>query len=88
MKFLHKILEKQKPMFEKGGKLEKLYYLFEAGETFMFSPATTAGNKGVQIRDAIDLKRMMMTVVISVTANSHGMLKRIRLGRIHVCSAE
>jgi len=66
MKFLHKILEKQKPMFEKGGKLEKLYYLFEAGETFMFSPATTAGNKGVQIRDAIDLKRMMMTVVIAM----------------------
>jgi len=53
-------------MFEKGGKLEKLYYLFEAGETFMFSPATTAGNKGVQIRDAIDLKRMMMTVVIAM----------------------
>lgn len=66
MKFLHKILEKQKPMFEKGGKLEKLYYLFEAGETFMFSPASTAGNKGVQIRDAIDLKRMMMTVVIAM----------------------
>ncbi|OEK01362.1 NADH:ubiquinone reductase (Na(+)-transporting) subunit B [Roseivirga sp. 4D4] len=66
MKFLHKILEKQRPMFEKGGKLEKLYYLFEAGETFMFSPASTAGNKGVQVRDAIDLKRMMMTVVIAM----------------------
>ena len=66
MKFLHKILEKQKPMFEKGGKLEKFYYLFEAGETFMFSPASTAGNKGVQIRDAVDLKRMMMTVVIAM----------------------
>ncbi|MFY0592997.1 NADH:ubiquinone reductase (Na(+)-transporting) subunit B [Roseivirga sp.] len=66
MKFLHKILEKQRPMFEKGGKLEKLYYLFEAGETFMFSPASTAAKKGVQIRDAIDLKRMMMTVVIAM----------------------
>lgn len=66
MKFLHKILEKQRPMFEKGGKLEKLYYLFEAGETFMFSPSSTAANKGVQIRDAIDLKRMMMTVVIAM----------------------
>lgn len=66
MKFLHKILDKQRPMFEKGGKLEKLYYLFEAGETFLFSPATVAKNKGVQIRDAIDLKRMMMTVVIAM----------------------
>ncbi len=53
-------------MFEKGGKLEKFYYLFEAGETFMFSPASTAKNKGVQVRDAIDLKRMMMTVVIAM----------------------
>lgn len=66
MKFLHKLLEKQRPMFEKGGKLEKLYYLFEAGETFMFSPATTAKKTGVQIRDAIDLKRMMITVVIAM----------------------
>lgn len=66
MKFLHKLLEKQRPMFEKGGKLEKLYYLFEAGETFMFSPATTAKKRGVQIHDAIDLKRMMMTVVIAM----------------------
>ena len=66
MKFLHNLLEKQKPMFEKGGKLEKFYYLFEAGETFMFSPPSTAKNKGVQVRDAIDLKRMMMTVVIAM----------------------
>lgn len=53
-------------MFEKGGKLEKLYYLFEAGETFLFSPNETTHSKGVQIRDAIDLKRMMMTVVIAM----------------------
>ncbi|MGW8122034.1 NADH:ubiquinone reductase (Na(+)-transporting) subunit B [Roseivirga echinicomitans] len=66
MKFLHDLLEKQKPMFEKGGKLEKFYYLFEAGETFMFSPPSTAKNNGVQVRDAIDLKRMMMTVVIAM----------------------
>lgn len=66
MKFLHNILEKQKPMFEKGGKFEKFYYLFEAGETFLFSPPITAGKKGVQVRDAVDLKRMMMTVVIAM----------------------
>ncbi len=66
MKFLRDILDKQKPLFEKGGKLEKLYYLFEAGETFMFSPDHTAGTKGVQVRDAIDLKRMMITVVVAM----------------------
>lgn len=66
MKFLHDILEKQKPMFEKGGKLEKFYYLFEAGESFAFTPSTTTPTKGTHIRDAIDLKRMMMTVVIAM----------------------
>ncbi|GAB4329516.1 MAG: NADH:ubiquinone reductase (Na(+)-transporting) subunit B [Flammeovirgaceae bacterium] len=66
MKFLHELLEKQRPMFEKGGKFEKFYYLFEAGETFMFTPAKVTAKKGVQVRDAIDLKRLMMTVVIAM----------------------
>ncbi len=66
MKFLEDLLEKQRPMFDKGGKLERFYYLFEAGETFLFTPSTVTKNKGVQVRDAIDLKRMMMTVVIAL----------------------
>ncbi len=66
MKFLRDILDKQKPLFEKGGKFEKLFYLFEAQDTFLFSPNTIAGAKGVQVRDAIDLKRMMITVVVAL----------------------
>ncbi|MBD0401144.1 NADH:ubiquinone reductase (Na(+)-transporting) subunit B [Flammeovirga sp. EKP202] len=66
MKFIHDLIEKQKPMFEKGGKLEKLYYVFEAGETFMFTPPDVTKAKGVQVRDAVDLKRVMMTVVIAL----------------------
>lgn len=66
MKFLRDLLDKQRPMFEKGGKLEKFYYAFEAGETFMFSPNHTTGIKGAQVKDAIDLKRMMITVVIAM----------------------
>ncbi len=66
MKFLRDILNKQKPLFEKGGKFEKFYYLFEAGETFMFVPNEVTQKKGSQIRDAIDLKRLMMTVVIAM----------------------
>ena len=66
MQFLRKILDKQKPMFQKGGKLEKFHYLFEAGETFLFVPNEVTPNKGAQIRDAIDLKRLMMTVVIAM----------------------
>lgn len=66
MKFLKNILDKQRPMFEEGGKLHNFYYLFEAGETFMFTPDHTAGKRGAQVRDAIDLKRMMFTVVIAM----------------------
>ena len=66
MKFLHDQIEKVKPHFMKGGKWEKHYYSFEALETFLFAPATTNGAKGAQIRDAIDLKRLMMTVIISM----------------------
>lgn len=66
MKFLRDLLDKQKPLFQKGGKLENLYYLYEAGETFLFKPNHTAGIKGAQVKDAIDLKRMMITVVIAM----------------------
>ena len=66
MKFIRNILDKQKPNFQKGGKFEKYYYLFEAGETFLFVPNIVAKKKGVQIRDMVDLKRMMMTVVIAM----------------------
>lgn len=66
MKFLRDLLDKQKPLFQKGGKLEYFYYAFEAGETFLFSPKHTNGIKGAQVKDAIDLKRMMITVVIAM----------------------
>lgn len=66
MKFLRDLLDKQKPHFQKGGKFENLYYLYEAGETFMFSPNHTTAIKGTQVKDAIDLKRLMITVVIAM----------------------
>tara|TARA_B100001057_G_scaffold13732_1_gene12932 strand:- start:39015 stop:40229 length:1215 start_codon:yes stop_codon:yes gene_type:complete len=66
MKILRKILDSQKPHFAKGGKFEKFHFLFEAGETFMFVPNDVTPKKGAHIRDAIDLKRLMMTVVIAM----------------------
>ncbi|MHA7131662.1 NADH:ubiquinone reductase (Na(+)-transporting) subunit B [Algoriphagus namhaensis] len=66
MKFLRDLMDKQRPLFEKGGKLEQFYYAFEAGETFLFSPNHTTGKKGAQVKDAIDLKRMMITVVVAM----------------------
>lgn len=66
MKFLRNVLDKVKPHFEKGGKWEKYYYIYEAHETLLFVPNTTTNPRGVQIRDAVDMKRFMMTVVISM----------------------
>ena len=66
MDFIRKRLDSVKHHFEKGGKLEKYYFAYEAFDTFLFVPNTTADTKGVQIRDAVDLKRLMMTVVISM----------------------
>jgi len=66
MKFLRNQLDKVKHNFEKGGKLEKYYYAYEAFETFLFAPNTTTHGKGVHVRDAIDLKRLMMTVILAM----------------------
>jgi Na+-transporting NADH:ubiquinone oxidoreductase subunit B len=66
MKFLRNQLDHVKHNFEKGGKWEKFFFAYEAIDTFLFAPNATAGSKGVQIRDAVDLKRLMMTVIISM----------------------
>jgi len=66
MKFLRDGLDKVKPHFEKGGKWEKFYYIFEANETLLFVPNHTTHKVGAQIKDAIDMKRLMMTVIISM----------------------
>ena len=66
MKFLRNQLDGVKHNFEKGGKWEKFYFAYEAFDTFLFVPNTTAGIKGVQVRDSIDMKRLMMTVIIAM----------------------
>ncbi len=65
MKFLRTILDKQAPLFEKGGPLETLYPFYEANDTLLFTPGeVTKGD--VHVRDALDLKRMMITVVVAL----------------------
>ena len=66
MRPLRNILEKVKPNFEKGGKLERFYPAFNALETFLFVPGETTPPTGTHVRDAIDLKRTMILVVISL----------------------
>lgn len=65
MKVFKNLLHSVKPHFEKGGKLEKMYPAYDAFETFLFVPDHTA-HAGSHIRDAIDLKRTMITVLIAL----------------------
>ena len=65
MKLFRNILDSMKTPFEKGGKLEKFYPVFDGFDTFMFVPGHTT-KKGSHIRDGIDLKRAMVTVVIAL----------------------
>ena len=65
MKFLRNILDKQKPHFEKGGKFEKFHAMFDSMETLFFVPNEVT-TKGAHIRDAIDMKRTMIVVILSL----------------------
>ena len=58
-------LEKYRPLFHKGGKYEKYNPLFESFDTLLFVPSTTT-SKGSHVRDGIDLKRTMITVVLAM----------------------
>ncbi len=65
MKALRNFLDKIRPHFTEGGKYARLYPLFEAADSFMYTPGeVTAG--APHVRDAIDLKRVMITVVIAL----------------------
>lgn len=65
MNALRKFVDKVKPNFEKGGKLEKFHSVFDGFETFLFVPNTTS-KRGTHIHDAIDSKRTMIMVVIAL----------------------
>ena len=66
MKLIKDLLDKQRHLFERGGKLERFHPVFEATETFLFTPDDVTGNNGVQIRDNLDMKRLMMTVIFAM----------------------
>ena len=66
MKFLQKKFDQLKPLFEKGGKYEKFYPIYEGHRTIFFTPDEVTHANGTQIKDGADLKRVMMTVIISM----------------------
>ena len=65
MKALRKFIDKIKPNFEAGGKLEMFHSVFEGLETFLFVPNTTS-RSGVHIHDNIDSKRAISVVILAL----------------------
>ena len=65
MKFLHDLFKKNEHMFLKGGKLEKFYPLYEAQETFLFTPKDVTKGQ-VHVRDSLDSKRLMSMVIVAL----------------------
>ena len=62
---LRRFIDELKPTFSEGGKLPWLESTFEAFETFAFTPNRVT-KRGCHVRDAVDLKRAMITVVIAL----------------------
>lgn len=58
---LRAFLDKIEHNFEKGGKYEKWYALYEAADTIFYRPSSVTKNTA-HVRDGIDLKRIMITV--------------------------
>lgn len=62
---LKNLFEKYEHHFEPGGKLVKLYPLYEAVVTVFYTPGTVTKGRS-HVRDTIDLKRMMILVWLAV----------------------
>ena len=65
MKSLNNFFLELKPHFEKGGKFARWYPLYEAFDSFLFS-TTKSTRSAPHVRDPIDLKRIMITVIIAL----------------------
>ena len=65
MEWIRQRLDKFKEPFAKGKKLERFAPAINALDTFLYTPNETT-HKGSHIRDAVDLKRVMITVVIAL----------------------
>ncbi len=62
---LRKLLDRLHGPFAKGGKLHWFYPLYEATDTFLYTPGDITQG-ATHVRDGIDLKRMMSVVVLAL----------------------
>jgi len=65
LEFLRKIFDNAHEKLNSNEKTKKFFPLIDAFDTLMFTPNHVT-NKGSHIRDAIDLKRTMMLVIIAL----------------------
>ena len=62
---LRRLLDRVEPHFEQDGRLSQFYPLYEAVDSLLYSSARA--NPGApHVRDAMDLKRMMIVVVVAL----------------------
>ena len=81
------LLERIEPLFEKGGKLEKLYPAYDAFATLAFVlPNRTEA--GAHIRDDFDSKRMMVTVILALIPCTLAGIYNIGLQRLLAMGVE
>ena len=67
MSFLRNFVEKQRQLWHaKDSRFHKVWPLFEAFETFLFAPEHRADKSRVHVRDYVDLKRVMNTVIVAL----------------------
>lgn len=65
MKRLREQLDKLEPHFEEGGKWHRWYYAWDAIHTILYSSGSTTRTAS-HVRDGLDMKRMMLTVVAAM----------------------
>ena len=65
MRAIRKALDRLEPLFSRGGRFEQFGALFEMVDTFLYTPPTVTPG-APHVRDAIELKRVMVFVVLAV----------------------
>lgn len=66
MRLLRRQLDRLAPLFAKGGRFERFGALYEMVDTLAYTPPEVT-RSAPHLRDAIDLKRVMIFVVVAVT---------------------
>jgi len=93
MKGLRKLLDKYEGHFSKEGKLEKFFPLYEAADSFLFTSGRVTA-RGSHVRDAMDLKRVMIMVVyalvpcVYMALYNTGLQANLALAQIGAASAD